>query len=153
MSGLSFLLLLLAAGLLGLVLGPSALSLADVMTALSQDEGAAADIVWRIRVPRIALAALVGACLSVAGVVFQALLRNPLADPYVLGVSGGAALGGIAALTLGASLGLAAGAVPLAAFAGAVLATGLLYAIANVRGFVSADSCALMLTISLYRIP
>ena len=90
------------------------------------------------------LAALVGASLAVAGVLFQALLRNPLADPYVLGVSGGAALGGIAALTLGASLGLPGAAVPLAAFAGAVLATLLLYAIASVRGFVS--STHLLLT-------
>ena len=73
------LLLLLASALLGLVLGPSALSFGDVVAALSQDEGAAADIVWRIRVPRIALAARVGACLSVAGVVVQALLDNLLA--------------------------------------------------------------------------
>ena len=127
-------LLLLASGLLGLVLGPSALSLRDVVAALSQDEGVAADIVWRIRVPRIALAALVGACLSVAGVVFQALLRNPLADPFILGVSGGAALGGIAMLSFGGLLGLGYAAVPPAAFAGAVATTVLLYLVAGVRG-------------------
>ena len=136
-------LLLLASGLLGLVLGPSGLSLGEVVTALSQDEGAAADIVWRIRVPRIALAALVGACLSVAGVVFQALLRNPLADPFILGVSGGAALGGIAMLSLGGLLGLGYAAVPPAAFAGAVVTTVLLYLVAGTRGHVSAANLLL----------
>jgi iron complex transport system permease protein len=130
-------LLLLASGIIGLVLGPSSLSLADVVTGLSEHEGVAADIVWRIRVPRIALAALVGACLSVAGVVFQALLRNPLADPFILGVSGGAALGGIAMLSLGGLLGLGYAAVPPAAFAGAVLTTVLLYLVAGVHGRVS----------------
>ena len=97
----------------------------------------------RVRWPRVALAALVGASLAVAGVLFQALLRNPLADPYVLGVSGGAAVGGIAAMTLGASVGLGAGAVPVAAFAGAGLATLLLYAVAGSRGFVSATNLLL----------
>ncbi len=137
------LLLLLASALLGLVLGPSALSFGDVVAALSQDEGAAADIVWRIRVPRIALAALVGACLSVAGVVFQALLRNPLADPFILGVSGGAALGGIAMLSLGGLLGLGYAAVPPAAFGGAVVTTVLLYLVAGRRGRVSAANLLL----------
>jgi len=135
--------LLLAAGLLGLVVGPSTLTLADVAAALAQDEGAAADIVWRIRVPRIALAALVGACLSVAGVVFQALLRNPLADPFILGVSGGAALGGIAMLSLGGLVGLGYAAVPPAAFSGALVTTLLLYLVAGVRGRVSAANLLL----------
>jgi iron complex transport system permease protein len=79
----------------------------------------------------------VGASLSVAGVLFQALLRNPLADPFVLGVSGGAALGGIAVLGLGAAIGLGYWAVPPAAFAGAILTTLLLYSIAGVRGRLS----------------
>jgi len=133
-------LLTCASLVVGLVAGPAALTPQQVISALMDAEAssAAADIVRRVRVPRVVLAALVGAALAVAGVLFQALLRNPLADPYVLGVSGGAALGGIAALTLGASLGLGDAGVPLAAFAGALLATLLLYLIANVRGFVSA---------------
>ena len=124
----------------GLGAGPTPLSPQEVLASLFDTETSSAmsDIVRRVRLPRVVLAALVGASLAVAGVLFQALLRNPLADPYVLGVSGGAALGGIAALTLGASLGLGGVAVPLAAFAGAVVATLLLYAIASVRGFVSA---------------
>jgi iron complex transport system permease protein len=137
--------LLVASSLLGLAVGPSTLSLREVIDALVADgaESAAADIVWRIRVPRIALAGLVGACLSLAGVVFQALLRNPLADPFILGVSGGAALGGISMLSLGGMLGLGYEAVPPAAFAGAVVATLLLYLVAGSRGRVSAANLLL----------
>jgi iron complex transport system permease protein len=137
--------LLVASSLLGLAVGPSTLSLREVIDALVTDgaESAAADIVWRIRVPRIALAGLVGACLSLAGVVFQALLRNPLADPFILGVSGGAALGGISMLSLGGMLGLGYEAVPPAAFAGAVVATLLLYLVAGSRGRVSAANLLL----------
>lgn len=58
-------------------------------------------IIWQLRFPRVLLAALVGATLAAAGVVFQALLRNPLAEPYILGVSGGAAVGAILALLAG----------------------------------------------------
>jgi iron complex transport system permease protein len=73
-------------------------------------------ILFALRLPRVLTAAALGGLLGVAGVAFQALLRNPLADPYVLGVSGGASLGGVVALLAGvAGLG-----VPLAAFAGAL---------------------------------
>ncbi len=127
---------LLAVCVLGsLAVGPSGVGPARAIGALfgSDASGAAADIVWRVRLPRVLLGALVGAALASSGVLFQALLRNPLADPFVLGVSGGAALGGILALSLGAPLGLGYGAVPPAAFAGAVGATALLYAIAGSR--------------------
>jgi iron complex transport system permease protein len=132
--------LLLAAGAGALAAGPSALSLGEVWSTLTGGDAspAAADIVLRVRLPRALLAMAVGASLAVAGVLFQALLRNPLADPFVLGVSGGAALGGILALSLGAGLGLGYAAVPPAAFAGAVLATLLLYAVAGARGRLSA---------------
>ncbi|MGE0882616.1 MAG: iron chelate uptake ABC transporter family permease subunit [Blastocatellales bacterium] len=81
-------------------------------------------IVFNLRMPRIALAAGVGAALAIAGAAFQALLRNPLADPYVLGVSGGAALGSILAILLAANLAFAQ---PLFGFAGAVVATLIVY--------------------------
>jgi iron complex transport system permease protein len=83
------------------------------------------------------LATIVGACLAVAGTLFQALLRNPLADPYILGVSGGAALGGVSVLALGGALGLGYSAVPPAAFAGAVLTILLLFAVAGGTGRLS----------------
>ncbi len=138
----ALLLVVLAAGV---AIGPSGLSLAEVWDALvGRSTGAAADIVLAVRLPRVCLAAGVGAALAVAGVVFQALLRNPLADPYVLGVSGGAALGGILVMTLGASLGLGYGAVPPAAFAGALGALLLLLAVAGPAGRLSATSLLLI---------
>ncbi len=139
-------LLLGAAVVFGLSVGPSAVGPAELARVLTGDEaaGAASDIVLRIRLPRVVLAMLVGASLSVAGVLFQALLRNPLADPFILGVSGGAALGGILVLSLGGALGLGYGAVPPAAFAGAVLTTVLLYLIAGLRGRVATTNLLLI---------
>jgi iron complex transport system permease protein len=128
----------------GVAVGPSGLALGEVFGALTgRAEGAAADIVLSVRLPRVGLAAAVGAALAVAGVVFQALLRNPLADPFVLGVSGGAAIGGIAVLTLGGAVGLGYAAVPPAAFAGAVGALLLLLAVAGPAGRVSTTSLLL----------
>ena len=109
--------------LVGVAAGPSGLALRDVLDVLREERAATAahDIVFGVRLPRVALGALVGAALATAGALFQALLRNPLADPFVLGVSGGAAVGGIAALSFGAALGLGYGAVPPAAFASAAI--------------------------------
>jgi len=76
-------------------------------------------IILHIRLPRIILAGMVGASLSVAGVVFQALFRNPLADPYILGISSGSAVGAILAIILGKGLGLLT--VSTASFCGALL--------------------------------
>jgi len=137
--------LLVGALLIGLGVGPSGASPGEVVDALLHPEagGPLADIVWQIRWPRLQLAALVGASLSVSGVIFQALLRNPLADPFILGVSGGAALGGIAMLALGGAVGFGFDAVPPAAFAGAILTTLLLYVVAGVHGRVSATQLLL----------
>lgn len=88
-------------------------------------------IVWGFRGPRVALAALVGASLSVVGVLLQAVVRNPLADPYVLGASSGASFGAVVALVLGASVpGVI---VSGSAFAGAA-AAGLVVYVLTVRG-------------------
>ncbi|MCH2172579.1 iron ABC transporter permease [Myxococcota bacterium] len=141
-TGVLVVLVIVLALALGLALasGPSAIALSQVLAALSggEVEPATADIVLRVRLPRAALAMGVGASLSVSGVLFQALLRNPLADPYVLGVSGGAALGGIVVLSLGAGVGLGYQAVPPAAFVGAVATAVLLFAVAGGRGRLSA---------------
>ena len=106
--------------------------------------GAAPSVVDRsilldVRIPRVLLAAILGGALTVAGCVFQALLRNPLADPYVLGVSGGASIGGVVALLVSGASGTLAGrfAVPAAAFAGALLSLGLIERLATVRGQMS----------------
>jgi len=96
-----------------------------------QDEA----IFFAIRLPRVAGAAVVGAALASAGVLFQGLLRNPLADPYALGVSGGAALGGALGFLLSLSFTfLGFSPVPILAFAGALIAMSLVYALARVGG-------------------
>jgi iron complex transport system permease protein len=100
----------------------------------SPDSGALAVILLSVRLPRVFLGSLVGAALAVAGAAFQSLLRNPLADPYVLGVSTGASMGTIIHAIFAASLGIAAGGAllytrPLAAFLGAALTVAAVYAI------------------------
>lgn len=120
---------------LSLGLGASATTWSDVLDLVSGRAGSTAHaILLDVRLPRVVLAVLVGAALSGAGVVFQAVLRNPLADPYILGVSGGAALGAVLFIAfsgnadLGSPLGL-----PAAAFTGALLTLVLLF-LARVRG-------------------
>jgi iron complex transport system permease protein len=90
-------------------------------------------IVLELRAPRVVLGFLVGGGLALAGAVFQALLRNPLAEPYILGISGGAAAGAVAVLALGLA-GAASWYLPGAAFGGALLAIALVFGVA-----VSAD--------------
>lgn len=97
-------------------------------------------VVFKIRLPRIALGILVGASLSTAGAGFQALLRNPLADPYVLGVSSGAALGAIISLAISPQT---PGTIQLAAFAGAAATIAVVYLLGRRGGQV--DSATLLL--------
>jgi len=97
-------------------------------------------IVFAVRLPRIALGILVGASLSTAGAGFQALLRNPLADPYVLGVSSGAALGAIVSLIATPHV---PGAIQLAAFAGAAVTIAAVYFLGRRGGQL--DSATLLL--------
>jgi len=93
-----------------------------------------AQIFFVARLPRILAAALVGSGLALAGVVFQALLRNPLASPDTLGVSAGASLGAMLAITFGADFSLfGVSAVPLASFAGSLGALAIVYALAAAR--------------------
>lgn len=113
--------LLLVAIVVGVRVGAVSLSVGEIVDALlGEGDQATIAIVRELRLPRALQAALVGAALSAAGATFQALLRNPLADPYVLGVSSGAALGAVAAVAAG--LATAAWVIPAAAFVGAVIA-------------------------------
>lgn len=91
-----------------------------------------AQIFFVARLPRVLAAGLVGGALAASGVVLQALLRNPLATPFTLGVSAGAALGAMLAIAAGLDLGaLGVSSVPLASFAGSMVATGLVYGLAR----------------------
>jgi len=92
-------------------------------------------ILFQIRLPRVVGGALIGAALATAGVLFQGLLRNPMADPYIIGTSAGAALGATIAMTLPINLAfLGFGLVPLAAFAGALATVIVVYNLARVGG-------------------
>lgn len=92
------------------------------------------DVVWLIRLPRLVLAATVGTCLSLCGVAMQAIVKNPLADPYILGVSSGANLGVTLAVLLGVGTAFGGNSVGLMAFAGALGISFAVVALANVGG-------------------
>ena len=98
---------------------------------ITPDEVTRYQIIWNIRTPRVLLAALVGAGLGAVGVAVQALVRNPLADPYILGVSSGASVGAVTVGVLGALAALGPYAVFTGAFAGALAATLLVHLIAR----------------------
>jgi iron complex transport system permease protein len=98
------LLLALACVLAGLVTGSVALGTDDLLSALLMRQGVASEIIWQLRAPRVFAAFVTGALLSVAGCFLQTLLRNPLADPYIFGVSSGAAAGMLAAMLLGMTM-------------------------------------------------
>lgn len=100
----------------------------------SYAEGAVHDVVWLIRLPRVLLALAVGMALSVCGVVMQAIVQNPLADPYVLGISSGASLGATLAIMLGIGSFLGGNSVGICAFIGAMITSFAVIAIANMGG-------------------
>ena len=123
-------LLLIAAFALSIRVGSVTLNLRAVMTALSGGgDPATAAIIRELRLPRAVAATLVGAALAVSGATFQALLRNALAEPYVLGVSGGAALGAVAAIVLG-GLTTSPTSISAAAFIGAFASIALVLRVA-----------------------
>lgn len=112
-------------------LGEFPLSLSRALSHPASTDGR---VFLELRLPRAFLAALVGAALAASGCALQALLRNPLADPFVLGVSGGAALGATFAIALGVSSVAQLAAPSLFAFLGAIGATALVFAAGRVRG-------------------
>jgi iron complex transport system permease protein len=116
--------ILIAALAAGVMLGESQFTSAQYLQAFTDPQSAAAEVLWTIRAPRAAVAAVVGACLGLSGGLLQGLLRNPLADPGVLGVSACAALG--AALCIVAGFALSPGVVEMSALAGAVIGGGAL---------------------------
>lgn len=121
--------------LLGVTVGPAGLPVRGVLTDLldavpgidihSGLTTAQHAILWQIRLPRVVLGALVGATLALAGAAYQGVFRNPLADPYLLGVSSGCGLGATAALVAGVAVGSYT--VPLAAFVGGLVAVAATY--------------------------
>ncbi|WP_104131819.1 putative F420-0 ABC transporter permease subunit [Cryobacterium sp. M91] len=121
-------------------IGPAAVSLAQVAGSIGAHLGLPVEpvpllidsIVWQLRLPRVLTAALVGAGLALSGAVMQSVTRNPLADPYLLGLSSGASVGAVCVVILGIGF-----ALPAAAFAGALLALMATLSIAKVGGTVT----------------
>ncbi len=134
--------LLVLASIVSVAVGAVVLPLPRVLRALLQPRAVGvqatdATIVWDIRLGRVLLAALIGAGLAVSGTALQGLFRNPLADPFVIGASSGAALGATLAIVSGF------GPVSLVAFVGALLAVTAAYSIAEIGGVVPATALLL----------
>ena len=141
---LSFLLPVLAfAMFLGISKGSTDSSLMDIfqnLPGLTEPGNMLYTIIWQIRFPRVLLAALTGAALSLGGLVFQALLRNPLAEPYILGISGGSAIGAIIGILLGFSR---FPGVSLTAFAGSIATLLLILAMSYGQVVLKKDTLLL----------
>ena len=124
-------LLLVAAAALGLTIGTIRVPLSAIWDALrGVGEPGTMMVVRNLRLPRVTVAVLVGAGLGLSGAALQGTMRNPLAEPYLLGVSGGAAVGAVVA----SAMGVAAALLPLAAFAGAIVAVLAAFFVARATG-------------------
>lgn len=145
--GIALLLLLIASGMFGISIGSQHVRWDDVLAVLGSRLGLARvdpsdpvvdAIVWRLRLPRVVLAAIVGGGLSIIGVAMQTLVRNPLAEPYILGISGGAAAGA-SLFYLGFLPPLISRAftMPLAAFAGGLISITIVYLVARTGSTLS----------------
>ncbi|MGD9234633.1 MAG: iron ABC transporter permease [Desulfobacterales bacterium] len=140
----SLLILLLGfAMVLGISMGSTDSGIKDIFQNLlgtKDSESMLNTIIWQIRFPRVLLAALVGAALSLGGLVFQALLRNPLAEPYILGISGGSAIGAIAGILMGFSR---FPGVSLMAFTGSIVTLLLILAMSSGQTILKKDALLL----------
>lgn len=120
----------LASLLLSSAMGSVSMSLPEWFAALQDPASSHGEVIWRLRIPRAIAAWMVGALLALAGCLMQVLLRNPLADPYILGVSGGAAF----ATLLGITLGVTAAFLPALALVGALLSILIVFGLARGEG-------------------
>src|SRR5699024_9663302 len=94
-------------------------------------------IIWQVRLPRVLLGLAVGAALAISGMALQAMVRNMLADPYILGINSGASSGAAAAILFGFAAGLGEHSLQAAAFLGAAVASIIVYSIARAGGRIT----------------
>jgi iron complex transport system permease protein len=141
----------LAVCVLAPLVGSTPISLARVFDrSIPFVDNVDAQIFFVARMPRVLAAACVGAALAAAGVVLQAMLRNPLATPFTLGVSAGASLGAMLAIVSGASVAVGPlPAVPLASLAGAAIASAIVYRLATIEGRAMSTSVLLLAGVTL----
>jgi ABC-type Fe3+-siderophore transport system, permease component len=137
--------LVLGAAALGLMVGPAVLSPAQLIHGLIDGDPMTRDLILQLRLPRVLLGLLVGAVLAICGAGVQAVFRNPLAEPGLIGVSAGAALSAALVLTLWpALLASATWSLPLAAFGGAALTTWLVATLARGEGYTRVSTLLLV---------
>ena len=154
--GIALILLIILVGsvMISVTLGSAKISVSEVYKVLGYKilgiksfseyaTGPIHDVVWIIRFPRVVLAIAIGMALSISGVVMQAIVKNPLADPYILGISSGASLGATFAIMLGFGAVLGGNFVGVMAFIGALLVSFGVLLLANIKG--SATSSKLIL--------
>ena len=125
-----FLILSLLSLLFSSAIGSVTMSPAEWLAALTDPGSNLGEVVWKLRLPRAAAAWLVGALLALSGCLMQVLLRNPLADPYILGVSGGAAFATLLGMTLGVGLAI----LPVLTLTGALFSILLVFSLARGEG-------------------
>lgn len=131
---LLFLLLVVVASIFSLTIGEASISLLDIIPILKTKEGMEYFIITEIRLPRILLAFAVGGSLSLSGAILQGIFRNPLVEPYTLGISGGAALGVALTIVMGLHFSIGLYMLPLAGFAGALTTILLVSLLGFLRG-------------------
>lgn len=150
-------LLLITVFACGIIIGPTPINLSDVRIALAHNifgveaptsASSTNAVIWDIRIPRLILGAAVGAGLAVAGAILQAVVRNALADPYILGINSGASTGAALAILFGVGAGFGEYALQGAAFIGALAASAVMFFIARSAGRLT-SVCLLMAGIAV----
>ncbi|MCK5847067.1 MAG: iron ABC transporter permease [Bacteroidales bacterium] len=139
----SLLILLLAAILLALCVGEMNLSPTELLSILKSKSGIEYSIIVNIRIPRILLAIAVGGALSISGLVLQAIYRNPLVEPYTLGISGGAALGVALGIVFGATSIFSIFSLPIYGIIGAFITIVIMYFLSMRRTHLNINSILL----------
>lgn len=141
---LLFLVLVVIATLLSMAIGEVKISFFDIPEILRTKNGLEYGILTKIRFPRIILAFAAGGALSLTGAILQGIFRNPLVEPYTLGISGGAALGVAFVIVTGTQLALGSITLPLGGFAGALLSVIMVYTLSFRKGNVNINRMLLI---------
>ncbi len=141
---LVLMLLMALAALLSITMGEANISVKDIFPLLKQKEGMEYFILTELRIPRVVLAFAVGGALSLAGVILQGIFRNPLVEPYTLGISGGASVGVALVIVAGLHITVGSALLPIAGFGGAILALTLVGVLGFLRGGVDINKMLLI---------